>query len=260
MMILKCFIWKYIKRKYILCTIKTLNLILSFRNQWSHISKANVPIPYNKELAKFADETAKSLGPYIAVHWRMEASYNTDYMVPCAEHLVSLLRNKKMRKFKIFLLTDYPHMFTLEQQNSAIKEQSSQDQLSVWLQSNSDSFLTKHFTTDHHKAIQYLYQHDTFHLLETTMNATLETPNNWRIMSIPPSLKLVDVHNQDKIKMIDSGWLGILDKLMAIRSVHFFAGRKGDICGRSRSTFTAQIIDERISMKKSKTNYFGRRP
>lgn len=209
--------------------------------------QSDIPIPYNPALVHFADTTAKSLGPYIAVHWRMEASVNTSNMLPCAKQLVSLLKRHK-NKYKVFLLTDYPHMFTLEQQHNASIQQTSKDN-DTWLQSNSDSFLATDFTKDHHLAIQYLYQHGTFHLLETTKETGV-TPEHWRLMRIPQHLK-------SDHKMIDSGLLGILDKLMAMRSVHFFAGQKGDVCGRSRSTFTAQIINERTLLRKSRTNYFG---
>lgn len=223
-----------------------------FRNQWSQMAQSDIPIPYHPAVIKLADTTAKSLGPFVAIHWRMEASKNTNNMLPCAQHLISLLKRKK--KFNFFLLTDYPHMFTQEQQEAAMKGVSSTSELSQWLQSNSDSFLMTDFTREHHEAIHYLYQHDTFHVLETEMERGGTPPDHWQIMQIPDRLKLVDV---DRPRMIDSGWLGILDKLIAMRSVHFFAGQKGDVCGRSKSTFTAQIIDARTIMRKSRTNYFG---
>lgn len=233
--------------------------LLIIRNQWSSNPEADVPIPYSPELIQLADKNAKSLAPYIAVHWRMEASNNPDNMLPCAQHLISLLRKNNMKKYKIFLLTDYPHLFNSEQHNDAVEELASQEQLKQWLQSNSDSFLMEDFTSSHHKAVQYLYKHAKFHLMETAMDKNLTvTPSNWKLMPIPNQFKKLDVLHSDKaIKMIDSGWLGILDKLMAIRSYHFFAVSKGDVCGRSKSTFTAQIINERQWSGKPKIYYFG---
>lgn len=208
-------------------------------------------------MVEFADITAQSLGSYIAVHWRMERANNAANLIHCAEHLVSLLEEKNMNKSNVFLLTDYPHTFTAQQQNLAIEQHATQEELLEWLQSTSDTFFPQNFTSSHHQAIQYLFQHHPFNLFETTMQSMAKTPKNWKLMPIPDALKRVNVlQPPNGVDMIDSGWLGILDKLMAIRSHDFFAGN-GDICGRGRSTFTKQIVKERKLMGKKSVHYFG---
>jgi hypothetical protein len=188
----------------------------------------------------------------------MERANNAENLVHCAENLVELLKERNMNQSNVFLLTDYPHTFTVKQQALAIEEHATPEQLLQWLQSTSDTFFPQNFTSSHHKAIKYLFQHHPFNLFETTMTSVIdETPKNWKLMPIPDRLKRVNIlETGGGVDMIDSGWLGILDKLIAIRSHSFFAGN-GDICGRGRSTFTAQIVAERKSIGKSNVHYFG---
>lgn len=244
---------------YVLTLILTYRKTLICSNPFSHIEEAMIPIPYSTDLHQFADVTSQSLGSYIAVHWRMERAMKSANLLHCAEHLVSLLEDKDMNKSQVFMLTDYPHTFTAKQQELAIEEHSTQEDLLKWLQSTSDTFLPQNFTSGHHQAIHYLFEHHTFNLFETTMHSRLDDPpKNWRLMPIPESLKRMNVIEGGGLDMIDSGWLGILDKLMAIRSHSFFAGN-GDICGRGRSTFTAQIVAERAALGKSNVHYFGQK-
>lgn len=153
-------------------------------------------------------------------------------------NLVSLLEEKGMNTSQVFLLTDYPHTFTAEQQALAVESHASQQELLKWFQSTSATFGLKQFIDTRHKAIQYLFHHHPFSLFETTMDSNLiGPPKNWNLMPVPQSLKRINVVKKGGgVDMIDSGWLGILDKLMAIRSHHFFAG-EGDQCGRGKSTF-----------------------
>jgi hypothetical protein len=162
-----------------------------------------------------------------------------------------------MNGSKVFLLTNYPHTFTAEQQALAAESHATQQDLLKWLKSTSDTFLMNQFTDTHHQAIQYLFQHHPFNLFETTINSNTDyPPENWNLLPIPQSMKKINVIKGDGVEMIDSGWLGTLDKLMAIRSYHFFAG-KGKECGRGKSTFTIQIREARALKGKSEVQYFG---
>lgn len=78
--------------------------------------------------------------------------------------------------------------------------------------------------------------------------------DNWNILPIPLELQKIST-NVNQTGLIDGGWLGILDKMMVIRSEYFFAG-KGRVCART-STFTKQIIDERKNLSWENIQYFG---
>ena len=213
--------------------------------------QANQVIPYNKDILQLADTTAEKLGNYTAVHWRMENARHQNLLLPCAQHLVRLLK----REHKVFLLTDYPHTFTEEEQGLAAINNATRAQMK-WLKSTSDTFSASEFSVQHHQAIQYLYKHHTFSLFDTSMHSHIhQSPANWHLLTIPDSLKRIN-HYVPGLEMIDSGWLGILDKLMAIRAQNFYRGYN-NICGRGKSTFTAQIIAERMLENKAAAHYFG---
>lgn len=215
-----------------------------------------MPIPYSPQLRSLADNTAKSMAPYVAVHWRMETVRRSANLVHCSEHLIDTLEtNPLFINHTVFILTDYPHRFTEEQQLSAIKREATPEELEKWIISTSDTFSPLSIKPDHHLAIRYLYTHRPFTLFDTNANSTHEHEvNNWKILPIPTELQKMGT-NTNQTGLLDSGWLGILDKLMAIRSDHFFAGKSG-VCAR-KSTFTKQITDERIFMSKTGIRYFG---
>ncbi|KAI9263821.1 hypothetical protein EDC94DRAFT_517875 [Helicostylum pulchrum] len=191
-------------------------------NPFSLNEKANQRIKYNPELVKLADQTASDLGPYVAVHWRMETVVKTERLMECAEGLVATLQDDvRYQNLSVFLLTDYPH------------------KLDQWLHSTSDTFHQAYFNTYHHKAIQLLYRNHAFTLFETKVGQLKETIENWNVLPIPEHLHV----SVDEVGLIDNGWLGILDKLTAIRSSYFMSGQPLE-CAR-RSTFTAQIRAER---------------
>lgn len=227
------------------------------RNPFSHNPKAKGLIPYSPDIINLADKTAEQLGPYVAVHWRMETVSHTNNLIECAKGLVETLEdNLKFQNLSVFLLTDYPHSFSEEQQKLAISNEASEEELNQWLHSTSDTFHSTFFTPNHHLAIQFLYRNHPFTLFETKADHSKENINNWNLLPIPDNLRKVST--VDEVGLIDSGWLGILDKLTAIRSRYFLAGEPS-VCAR-RSTFTAQIMEERHVLFNTSRNiqHFGR--
>ena len=75
--------------------------------------------------------------------------------------------------------------------------------------------------------MRHLYQHVKTHVTSIA-DAPLGAPNNWVALTIPSSVTRNDL-----------GFLGIVDKLLAVRANVFLSGAPGE-CGR-RSSFTRQI-------------------
>lgn len=170
----------------------------------------------------------------------METVVKTERLMECAEGLVATLQDDvRYQNLSVFLLTDYPHSFSLQQQQLAIDDNATAIELDQWLHSTSDTFHQAYFNTYHHKAIQLLYRNHAFTLFETKVGQLKETIENWNVLPIPEHLHV----SVDEVGLIDNGWLGILDKLTAIRSSYFMSGQPLE-CAR-RSTFTAQIRAER---------------
>ncbi|KAI8976118.1 hypothetical protein BDB01DRAFT_804589 [Pilobolus umbonatus] len=173
----------------------------------------------------------------------METIKRSNNLVECAIDLTQRLDQEPLKGLNAFLLTDYPHRFTEEQQLMASENNATKKELQKWVKSSSTTFHFSAFTPNHHKAIRILYQNHPFILFDSEYHGESSTPDGWNLLPLPADQ--------------DSGWLGILDKLMAIRSDQFYAG-KPKFCAR-RSTFTAQIINERFLMDPSRQpiQYFG---
>lgn len=205
---------------------------------------ADVPIPYSETITQVADDIARQMAPYWAIHWRTERVEPAENLVGCAESLVSLLKShiktfaaSSPKTPAIFLLTDYPHVFSQEAIEEAIENNTTES-----LNPASASFSSYYFTRYHHLAIQYLYQNLPVHVTnliddqgEDEDDDDMHLPSNWTVIPISASQA---GH--------DSGILGILDKLLAIRSDLFIAGRPG-VCAR-KSSFTTRIINERLNV------------
>lgn len=191
------------------------------------------------------------MAPYWAIHWRTERVEPAENLIGCAESLVSLLKShfKTLASASssssptttpaIFLLTDYPHVFSQEAIEEAIENNTTDS-----LNPASASFSAHYFTRYHHQAIQYLYENLPIHVTSLVDDQNenrdgedddMHLPSNWTVISVSASLS-----------GNDSGILGILDKLLAIRSDLFIAGRPG-VCAR-KSSFTTRIIDERLNL------------
>jgi hypothetical protein len=210
------------------------------------ITEAKEPIPYSKGLVALSQQITRDINPYVAVHWRMETiPSRTSILLDCAKALVSTL-NDNFSGMNIFLLTDYPHTFTREQQDLAIQEVASEEELMSWVRSPSDTFNYRRIKPIHHQAIQYLYAHKNVTLIEPNIDDSV-TPDQWNLIHLPNQF-----HSKDS--RIDSGWLGILDKITAIQAEAFLAGEP-DVCARN-STFTHQIIDQRKKQENTGSVYY----
>ncbi|ORX58907.1 hypothetical protein DM01DRAFT_1333524 [Hesseltinella vesiculosa] len=184
--------------------------------------RAEVPIDYHPRWHALADNIAAQLSPFVAVHWRMEMLEPVSNLVPCAHSLVKKIstidQNASATK-NVFLLTDYPHLL---QAPGARPE--------------SMSFKQSELTANHHDAIRYLYEHVNVTL--TTVLPTDKIPTDQLPMS---NWNLVPVHHPTA--PTDRSVLGIVDKLVAIRSDWFLYGKAGQ-CGKV-SSFTRRIQYDR---------------
>ncbi|KAI8143212.1 hypothetical protein BJV82DRAFT_668848 [Fennellomyces sp. T-0311] len=204
-----------------------------------HNTVSENPIPYNDQITKAANAIADAMSPYLAVHWRTERAEPAENLVGCAESLTDLIQDRAsqlgLSSPTFFLLTDYPHVFDQKVVDEAVKSNSTEnDQGFV---PASASFSAKSLTVYHHRAIQYLYSH--FKVTVTSLEADMmddKSPANWTVLPVQASLAKQD-----------SGILGIIDKLLAIRADLFMAGKPG-VCAR-RSSFTGRIVDERIARR-----------
>ncbi|KAI9012636.1 hypothetical protein CLU79DRAFT_769441 [Phycomyces nitens] len=215
--------------------IEVLGLFYDRRYPFVHHPLSNLPIPYNERVTGFADQIASSLGPYRAVHWRTETLEPAENLVECAQTLVDKLTSEigeDGMPHKLFLLTDYPHTFSEQAIYSAISKNITDP---TQMRSASATFTLKMLTTHHHKAMAYLYSHVPVRVtsLEETRNSHMgPPPANWTSISVP-----------NEVGKQDSGLLGIVDKLLAMRADSFLAGVP-HVCGRS-SSFTTQIVEAR---------------
>ncbi|CAO3646577.1 unnamed protein product [Cunninghamella blakesleeana] len=231
--------------------MEVLSVYYDRRFPFVHHPAAEPSIPYSEKLNEQADKIAQSLSPFWAVHWRTERVEPSSNLVDCAISLVNYMNqrvpsltesssnnnninnNNNQQQPTLFLLTDYPHVFNEED----LEESIAKNETSHKMKPASASFAPQNITTHHHQAMQYVYQHLNIKVTHLGNENTYALPSNWSVVSIP-----------DDIAHKDTGWLGILDKILAMRADGFLAGAPG-ICGR-RSSFTTQIMNERLDNPK----------
>ncbi|KAI9273041.1 hypothetical protein BDA99DRAFT_533866 [Phascolomyces articulosus] len=209
---------------------------------------SEAPIPYNERITNIADKLSTELSPYLAVHWRTERAEPADALLPCAESLGELIKDRTEQlgtQPTFFLLTDYPHLFDQSFVDQAVYANTTdalKSEGEAGFVPASASFSPDSLTIYHHQAIHYLYTHFqiTVTSLETEMatkeQQDIKSPSNWTVLPI-----------SEDTAGHDSGILGIIDKLMAIRADLFVAGKPG-VCAR-RSSFTGRIVDDRIGRR-----------
>ncbi|CAM0142691.1 hypothetical protein VKS41_002750 [Umbelopsis sp. WA50703] len=209
--------------------LDVLNLYYDRRFPFIEDPEVDEPMKYSDTWVDVAKKVADNLSPFVAIHWRMERLEVLDNLVPCAQNLVAqikkLVYDNAMAQYPpIFLLTDYPHLLNASTRGP-----------------ESMSFKLSELQSQHHEAINYLYEN-----LNITLT-TIERPNqpipyrelpaeNWNIVPVP-------AHAQPA----DTSVLGIVDKLIAMRAQWFWAGSPG-ICARA-SSFTLRIMEERKKQK-----------
>ncbi|KAI8329300.1 hypothetical protein BC941DRAFT_443169 [Chlamydoabsidia padenii] len=217
--------------------IEVLSVYYDRRFPFVHNPAAEEPIPYSDQVTLQADRIAKELSPYWAVHWRTERVEPASNLVKCAHSLVDYIHTRSSimpsSQPTLFLLTDYPHVFNEKDVNEAIIKNGTSRKLKPASASFSPTSLTIH----HHQAIRYVYRHLQVHVTHLAtaqeQQRRIVSPANWTVMPI-----------SYQVARHDSGWLGILDKLLAMRADGFLAGAPG-VCGR-KSSFTNQIMQQRL--------------
>ncbi|KAI8061115.1 hypothetical protein BC940DRAFT_310592 [Gongronella butleri] len=245
--------------------MEVLSVFYDRRFPFVHNPAADAAIPYSEQIRAQADQIASQLQPYWAVHWRTERVEPATNLVACARTLVEYIhkvqesrrrrlddaredddsdddappiaddRARQQEQPTLFLLTDYPHVFDESGVQRVIDEDGTDESKKhLKLIPASASFSSRNLTISHHAAMQYVYQHlqvKVTHLGDPPTDIHL--PANWSVIPVAN-----DVAHQDP------GWLGILDKLLAMRATGFLAGAPG-VCGR-KSSFTNQIMNERL--------------
>lgn len=216
----------------------------------------HAPLKYAKRWSSLATSLSKRMYPYIAVHWRMEL-VPPENLPQCALDLVEMLKdiskgqvpsatsNRRAKsaipKVKtIYLATDYP-LEDPDGGKNGIK--------------HSGTF--KEITDQHHEAIRLLKKG----LGETDLRLTtllLEVANAKEPMQVPAgddadadqdeATMLAEPIEEIPMDIVDPGLLGIIDKMVAIRSQIFVSGQPR--CAR-KSSFSGQIINERRTSHKS---------
>ncbi|KAI7902464.1 uncharacterized protein BX663DRAFT_531402 [Cokeromyces recurvatus] len=204
--------------------VDVINLFYDRRYKFIEDQDANIPLPYNQKWVEIADKISSQLKPYVAIHWRMETLKPVSNLLPCAKDLIDKISQLTSQKApNVFLLTDYPHLLN-----------------TTGARPESSSFNAKQLVSEHHEAIQYLYEHTNITL--TSINngkiPYAELPSqNWHILPINAT------SSEDNLPL-DRSVLGIVDKLVAMNAQWFFAGRPG-VCAKA-SSFTGRISHSRL--------------
>ncbi|ORY04599.1 hypothetical protein K493DRAFT_296878 [Basidiobolus meristosporus CBS 931.73] len=182
-----------------------------FLYRFIEVERTSAPLNYHPYIQKKVDNVVASLGPFIAVHWRMETVTPYQNLPRCAENLIrSLKRISEAENIKtIYLATDYP----LED-----------------LYPHSGSWDLEELTDYHHNAIRIMKS-----------NVQLES---W--ISLEQGRHVNDTLSITTEQDFDPGLLGIFDKMMCTRASYFLAGPPE--CSRA-SSFTAQIANTREQLQ-----------
>ncbi|CAG8460033.1 4817_t:CDS:2 [Scutellospora calospora] len=179
----------------------------------------NAVIPYSKYIIEQSKKIREKLSQYIAIHWRMEQG-DPEMMPNCAKKLVRKVKEiqKKYRIKGVYLATDFP----LSGNNA-----------------QSETFET--VSKFHKEAIEILGLNDNH-----SNNLTNNSPKHKINFSTWISLNsLSEIKDDPKYEgdFRGSGIHGILDKVVCVNANFFLKTPKG--CGRSQSSFTKTIVQQR---------------
>ncbi|GBE88073.1 hypothetical protein SCP_1203020 [Sparassis crispa] len=175
---------------------------------------STAPLQYSRKLWALADKLATPLGPYLAVHWRME-KVSPEVLPACAEALVDtldmLLRDESLAGGveAVWFTSDYPYPVSW----SSSREQSSPEPTG-----KARSLRT--LKREHKEAID---------IVRTAFEPGGDL-NEWRITGLVEEL----AHMR--------GLLDILEKMVAMKATLFVSSAKG--CGRVAAS-AKQIVDFR---------------
>lgn len=202
------------------------------------------------ELAKLMIE---KLPPYISIHWRQE-TIPIDRLKRCSKSLIPRLIALK-KSFpsltSVYLSTDYPIEEVLSPKQTVI--------------AHSGTF-SKLITQDHHDLMKTLVKElveksglEVFTFEKSLKRIELTKEMVMKFMKLPNVMELMKLNklipNQERksdekeivieaLNQLDTGLIGIIEKLMGIRSNVFLTGLP-NFCSKS-SSFTKQIVENRI--------------
>jgi GDP-fucose protein O-fucosyltransferase len=187
---------------------------------------------YSQRLQALTTRLTKQISPYLAVHWRME-SVSPEVLPTCAENLVSTLHYLLNENDKtigaginhVWLATD----ISLSLVSDSYREGTVPTEEVV----GSGTF--KILTEDHIQALQTLrdaFSPDYGGILSRFKLIGLRDELERMKRNGEEIDNLVDGNSRQEEVLDDSGVLGILDKLVAMRSTVFVSGGNG--CGRVR--------------------------
>ncbi|KAH7926078.1 hypothetical protein BV22DRAFT_1128462 [Leucogyrophana mollusca] len=206
-------------------------LVLNWDLRYPIFPIRNVNLRYAPELTALAGRLAESVGPYLAIHWRME-SVALENLAWCAASLIETLRDVLESETNgdiriVWLATDYPYSVAVR--DAPDVETSSQEGVR-----RSGTF--RKVEPEHTDAMNTLMT--AFH-----SGGSLDA---WKITDLSENLDEFEdreVRTDDGL-LRDRGVRAILDKLVAIQAPIFVSGTSQ--CSRV-SSFSKQIIDARTN-------------
>jgi hypothetical protein len=204
--------------------------------------QALATINYSGRLQALTTRLTKPISPYLAVYWRME-SVSPEALPTCAENLVSTLHDI-LNNDKEAIGSGISHIW-FATDVSFIPDPSNK---SAVLTENGGGSVN--LTEDHIQALQILRN-----AFSSKYGGLLSRFKLTRLGDELERMKrdgeeiddLVDGNNRQEEVLDDSGVLGILDKLVAMRSAIFLSGGNG--CGRVRyilCTLKSSFADTRF--------------
>ncbi|KAI5480167.1 hypothetical protein MNV49_001493 [Pseudohyphozyma bogoriensis] len=192
--------------------------------------------PYADTWTTLGNELADRLSPFVAIHWRTE-TLNPSNLVPCAAGLIEKLQRlqKQYPEIKnVYLATDYP-VESLDTTSPNAGE----------VVAHSGTF-AKAMTDAHHAAFKKFLDQFSRKLGGAKGMRLTSFAKEQANLELPEELKsLVEGAGASGLGELDSGLIGIVDKVVGMRAevfvTGFSTGAKSEVCGKG-SSFTTQIV------------------
>ncbi|GAA5820210.1 hypothetical protein JCM11251_005529 [Rhodosporidiobolus azoricus] len=193
--------------------------------------------PYSPHWTALGHAIAKSLSPFVAVHWRTE-TLEVDRLAPCGHALVSKLREIRESHPEIktlYLATDYP-LEILRGGDDAGRENKA---------TAHSGTMTKTLTPGHHAAMRrFLHELEGEGGAGLRMTSFLDEQGR---VEWPYELQEAMGRSGAKLEELDGAIVGIVDKIVLMAADLFYAGLPVSSplgCGKY-SQFTTQVITGR---------------
>jgi len=226
--------------------------------------------PYAQIWSDLADEISTSLSPFISIHWRTE-TLTPSNLLPCSQSLLQKILSLKRKHPEIknvYLATDYP----IEQLDPSLGGGGGEGEDGEGVLVAHSGTFAKVVTESHHRAMRkflkdfdklskgglrlttFAKEQSKISSLDTTTSrlppSLISELTNLTLSSSSPSLDESDSPPRLNLGLLDSGLLGILDKLIVTKSQLFLTGVPGvgsstvGACAKL-SSFTNQLISAR---------------